>query len=422
VTGSWRQSPTAALSILTGLNVLNYVDRWVVAATLPLILKEFAISDAEGGALQSAFILTYALASPPAGWLGDRRSRIHLAGLGVLVWSAATVASGLAPTYALLLCARALTGVGEASYAVVTPSLLSDQYPAERRATVLSVFYAAMPIGTALGYIAGGVIGAHYGWRPAFFVAGAPGAVLALLLLTLREPPRGQLDPSGASTVPLALGPCLRALASRRSYLFNTVAQTLTSFALGGLATWMPTYFVRERGLPIETAAATFGGLVIAAGFAGTLTGGPVTERLSKRWRGAAFAVSGLTLTASVASSFVAIFSPTPAVYWPAMFITLFLIFVNTGPLNAAMANVLPATLRARGFALYTLAIHLLGDAISPSLIGFASDRIGLALPVFITAALFGIAGLVLLATRDSLDLDERAEGHAPAASAPLHP
>src|SRR5262245_8814067 len=393
----------------------------MVAATLPIILKDLALSDAEGGALQSAFILTYALASPPAGWLGDRRSRTHLAGLGVLVWSAATIASGLAPTYALLLCARALTGIGEASYAVITPSLLSDHYPAERRATVLSIFYAAMPIGTALGYILGGVIGAHYGWRPAFLVAGAPGAVLAFLLLLLREPTRGRFDPSGTSDVPLAIGPCLQALVSRRSYVFNTVAQVLITFCLGGLGTWMPTYFVRERGLSIETAASTFGALVIVAGFAGTLVGGPLTERLSK-WRlGAAFEVSGWTLTVSVVSSFAAIFSPTPAVYWPAMFVTLFLVFVNTGPLNAAMANVLPATLRARGFAVYTLAIHLLGDAISPSIIGAASDRIGLAIPVFVTAALLAVAGLVLLATRSSLDRDERAEGHVPGARAPIH-
>src|SRR5712691_2601467 len=146
---TWRGSPTAALGVLTGLNALNYLDRYVVAATLPLILAGLAISDTAGGLLQSAFIITYSLACPVAGWLGDRQPRMRLAAAGVFVWSLATVASGLAPTYALLLVARAVIGVVEASYAVVTPSLLSDCYPPARRAGVLGIFYAAIPVGTA---------------------------------------------------------------------------------------------------------------------------------------------------------------------------------------------------------------------------------------------------------------------------------
>src|SRR5262249_41754084 len=146
------------LRILTGLNGLNYIDRYVGAATLPLILASLALSDAAGGLLQSVFIVTYALVCPIVGWLGDRGTRTRLAAVGVFVWSAATVASGLAPTYVALLLARAVVGVGEASYAVVTPSLLSDCYPAERRARALGIFYAAIPVGTALGYIAGGLV------------------------------------------------------------------------------------------------------------------------------------------------------------------------------------------------------------------------------------------------------------------------
>src|SRR5437899_17987 len=132
--------------------------------------------DAQGGLLPSLFIVACSLVCPVAGWLGDRQPRLCLAALGVFVWSAATVASGLAPTYALLLVARAVIGAGEASYSVVTPSLLSDCYPAERRARALGIFYAAIPVGSALGYILGGVVGEAYGWRATFFIAGAPGA------------------------------------------------------------------------------------------------------------------------------------------------------------------------------------------------------------------------------------------------------
>jgi predicted MFS family arabinose efflux permease len=393
------------LGVLTGLNALNYLDRYVGAATLPLILGSFVLSDAAGGFLQSAFILTYALVCPFIGWAGDRGPRMRLAAAGVFLWSVATVASGLAPTYAVLLLARAVVGVGEASYAVVTPSLLSDCYAPDRRARVLGIFYAAIPVGTALGYVVGGLVGEHFGWRAAFFVAGAPGVVLAFLLLGLVEPRRGG---AGAST-PMTLGASLRALAARRSWVSNTAAQVIYTFAMGGLATWMPTYFVRERGIPLATAASTFGLILVAAGFIGTLIGGRASDALARRVPGAHFVLSGWTLVASLAFTLPAVLAPSPAVFWPAMFMTLLLLFMNIGPLNAAMANVLPADLRARGFAVTTGVMHLLGDAASPWLIGVASDAVGLTLPVLVTGALLVVAGIVLLLDRASLVRDTRA-------------
>ncbi len=404
--GSVR-SARAALGVLTGLNVLNYADRYVGAAMMPLILSSLALSDAEGGLLQSAFILSYSLVSPLAGWMGDRWARLRLAAAGVLVWSVATVASGLAPSYAALLLARTVIGVGEASYAVVTPSLLSDLYPPERRARVFAIFYAAIPAGTALGYALGGTIGSAFGWRTAFFAAGIPGAVLALTLLCLAEPKRGASD--GADTgpaTPLGLGPSLRALCARRSYLFNTAAQVLYTFAMGGLATWMPTYYVRERELTLGTASTTFGLLLLIAGFAGTVLGGQLTDRLASRLRGAQFAISGWGLVLSLLFTAGAVLAPAPAIFWPCTFVTLLLLFLNIGPLNAAMANVLPPDLRARGFALTTMAIHLLGDAASPWLIGVVSDYVGLTAPILAAGFLLGIAGVLLLMGRGALERD----------------
>jgi predicted MFS family arabinose efflux permease len=405
-----------ALSVLTALNALNYADRYVGAAVLPLILAGLALSDAQGGLLQSAFIVTYALVSPAAGWFGDRYARLPIAAAGVVIWSLAVIASGLAPTYLLLLAARAVTGVGEAGYAVVTPSLLSDLYPSDRRGRVMAIFYAAMPVGTALGYAIGGTVGSRLGWQAAFFVAGAPGLVLALLLRSLSEPPRGTFEggaPLEAS--PRALGPSLRALRARPSYGFNAAAQVLYTFAMGGLAVWMPTYFVRERHLPLATAATTFGALLLIAGFVGTLAGGQLGDHVARRRRAGQFTVSGWSLIASLGFALAAVLSPDPAIYWPAMFAALFLLFLNVGPLNAAMANVLPADLRARGFAITILAIHMLGDAASPWLIGAVSDRVGLTLPVLGAAALLGVAGLILLAGRNALDRDMQvATGPAP--------
>ena len=406
---SRRDSPTAILAALTGLNALNYLDRYVGAATLPLMLASLSISDAAGGLLQSAFILTYAIVCPFIGWAGDRSPRMRLAAAGVFVWSAATVASGLAPTYAVLLAARAIVGVGEASYAVVTPSLLSDCYPPERRARVLGIFYAAIPVGSALGYVVGGLVGEHFGWRAAFFVAGAPGVILAFVLLLLAEPQRGARDAAAAAATPLSLSASLRALAARRSWVSNTVAQVIYTFAMGGLATWMPTYFVRERGIPLATAASTFGLILVAAGFLGTLIGGRLSDALARRVPGAHFVLSGWSLVASIVFTLPAVLAPSPAIFWPATFITLLLLFMNIGPLNAAMANVLPADLRARGFAVTTGVMHLLGDAASPWLIGVASDAVGLTLPVLATGSLLVLAGVVLLVDRASLVRDLRA-------------
>ena len=400
-------SARAGLSVLTGLNLLNYIDRYLASGMLPLIAAGLGLSDAQSGLLFTMFVATYALVSPIAGMLGDRRARFPLAAAGVLIWSAATFGSGLAPTFAVFLLARSLVGVGEASYSVVTPSLLADYYPPQRRGRALAIFYAAIPLGSALGFGLGGVLGKHLGWRPAFFIAGGPGAVLALALLFLRDPPRGAFDPPRApDQLPLSFRQSLNALVARRSYLHNTAAQTIYTFAIGGLATWMPTYFVRERHLPLDTAGITFGAVLCLAGFAGTLVGGQLGDRLATRIRAAHFTVSGWALISSLPFTALAILSPQPAIFWPSMFVTLFLLFLNTGPLNAAMANVLPPDLRSRGFAYYTVSIHLLGDAISPPIIGVASDSVGLKWPVLVTGSLLVLAGLVLLAGRRALERD----------------
>jgi MFS family permease len=396
--------PRTALAILTGLNLLNYLDRLIPAAVMPSIIATLHLTDKQAGSLSTLFLLTYSVVSPGAGWLADRRQRFQLAAAGVFIWSLATVGSGLAPTFLVLALARALTGVGEASYVVVTPSLVSDYYPPERRGRALSVFYAAIPVGSALSYVLGGIINKHFGWHWAFFLTGAPGGVLALSLVFLRDPPRGALDAAAPST---PRSHDAGALLRIPSFLFNTVAQIIYTFVIGGLAVWMPTYFVRVRHLPLASADLSFGGVLAAAGLVGTLVGGRLGDRLAERHAGGHFLLSGWSLILSLPFSVLAVTSATPAIFWPSMFVALTLMFLNTGPLNAAMANVLPAELRGWGFAVNTMAIHLLGDAASPFLIGAASDKLGgLALPVLVTAMLPILAGVVLLFGRPALTRD----------------
>jgi MFS transporter, Spinster family, sphingosine-1-phosphate transporter len=410
-------SPRGALALLTGLNFLNYIDRFIPAAILPTILASFGLTGAEGGFLQTMFILTMAFVSPIAGWLGDRHPRFRVAAAGVFVWSAATFGSGLAPTFAALVVARALIGVGEASYTVVTPSLLSDFYPTGQRARVLSIFYAAIPIGSALGYVLGSQIAAHFGWRYSFYVAGVPGLMLAIILLFLKEPTRGAQDAKpvprpkrdGSTSSVVVIANAVRQLLMRRSFLINTISQTIYTFSVGGLAVWMPTYFVRERGLSEATASTTFGVVLALAGFTGTIIGGRLGDWMARRRPDAHFLLSGISLVGSLPFTVLAILSPTPAIFWPSMFVTLSMLFLNAGPLNAALANVLPAELRGRGFAFNTWAIHLFGDAASPPIIGWASDRVGLRAPVLGAGALMAVAGLVLLFGRGAFTRDLKA-------------
>ena len=402
------QSARGALAVLTSLNLLNYVDRYLASGMLPKIAADLHLKDADSGLLFTVLILTYASVSPLAGWLGDRRARLPIAAVGVLVWSVATFGSGLAPSLAVFLTMRALVGVGEASYAVVTPPVLSDYYPASQRPRALSVFYAAIPLGSAVGFALGGVLGQHLGWRPAFFIAGGPGALLAMSLFFLKDPPRGAND--AASTAPaakLSISEGLALMFSRPSFIYNNAAQAIYTFSLGGLAVFMPTFLQRERHLPLDKTGVLFGGILCLAGFAGTLVGGRLNERLATRTRTAAFDLSGYGLIASLPFTALAILSPRPAIFWPSIGVTLFLIFLSIGPLNAAIANVLPAAVRSQGFAVNVLSIHLLGDAISPYFIGLASDSFGgLKWPLFGAGALLVLAGLVLLAARRTLERD----------------
>jgi MFS family permease len=298
---------------------------------------------------------------------------------------------------------------------VVTPSLLSDFFPADRRGRALAIFYAAIPVGTAAGYVLGGQVEAHFGWRSAFYVAGAPGALMAFALILLRDPVRGVLDGPRPNQAAATFRQAVQAFRARPSFFFNTAAQTIYTFTTGGLAFWMPTYFVRVRHIKEADATLLFGGLLLAAGFLGTLIGGRLGDRLARTRPDAHFLLSAVGLIASAPFTLLAILHPSPAIFWPAMFTTLLLLFINYGPLNAAMANVLPAELRGRGFAVNTFSIHVFGDAFSPLVIGAASDRVGLRAPVLATGLFLVIAGLVLLAGRGALRRDLTAAAAVPA-------
>src|SRR5450631_4352725 len=192
---TWLLSAGWGLAVLSFINLFNYLDRYLVSALVESLRhSELALSDAQLGSLMSGFLAMYMLAAPVFGVLGDRRARPRLIAFGVGCWSLATACSGFAGSYLGLLAARASVGIGEAAYGTIAPSLLADYFPARSRGRVMAIFFCAIPVGSALGYVVGGLMDAHFGWRSAFFVAGTPGLVLAALCFLLPDPPRGSQD------------------------------------------------------------------------------------------------------------------------------------------------------------------------------------------------------------------------------------
>lgn len=383
------------LTLLCAINLLNYVDRQILFAVFPQIQTDFALSDARLGLLGSAFMVMYLLAAPVFGPLGDRWRRGRLAAMGVALWSAATVGTGLARSYGQLLTARALVGIGEASYGTVAPTLIADAFPPERRGMMLSVFYLAIPVGSAIGYLVGGLIGAAWGWRVVFYAAGLPGLLLAAAAWALREPTRPALG--GPPTPPPRTRAAFRTLLHNRSYLLNTAAMASMTFALGGLAAWLPTYFIRVHGLSLAAANTAIGGITVVAGLGGTLLGGWGGDRLLRRTRKAYFLVSGWGLLLGVPGAVLAIAAADPWLAFGAIFVAEVLIFLNTGPLNALIVAVTPPGIRARAFGLNIFAIHAFGDALSPALLGLVSDLTDLSTALLLPAFFLATAALLCL-------------------------
>jgi predicted MFS family arabinose efflux permease len=369
-----KLSPAALLTILTGLNLFNYMDRYVMGAVLHPIQQTFGIGDGAAGRMNTAFMLGYFVTAPFFGWLGDRASRKWLVALGIFIWSLGTLFTGFASSFLLLLCFRVLVGVGEASYATISPSLISDSYSAEKRNNALTIFYVAIPVGAALGYILGGEMEKHYGWRYAFIWAGVPGLALALILLPFREPLRGGADGNSqtVSTKP-SVDDVLRLfkLTKYQLIIWGYVAYT---FALGGFANWGPTYLNRIHHVPVERAATFFGAVTAGAGLFGTFLGGFAASAWHKRNPAGYALLLGWSVLAAVPVVVVAFVASNTAVAMSCLALAMLLIFLSTGPVNTLIIETVPINLRASAMAISIFMIHLFGDLWSPEIVGRISD------------------------------------------------
>lgn len=501
----------SALTLLLLINMFNYIDRQILSAVQPKIEAEFGRSQAEVGLLASMFLISYTIISPLFGWLGDRMSRWWLVAIGVVVWSVASGGTGLAATFGMLLLTRALIGVGEGAYGPVAPTLIADMYPVEQRGAKLAWFYVAIPVGSALGYVIGGLFADHLGgptaawwarnvgfppeackpeqsWRWAFFAVVLPGVILGLVCLFMREPQRGQADAMTSRTARLK---DYRTLIRIPSYVLNTLGMTAMTFSLGAVAVWIPTYLYereatyvithttfeklrehqdpvpdpivewlkpvgrllgvkgpppamtegmlaklrplagqsfqgmdalrrglseclttderlqyrarigeaawdKERSVELGRVSVIFGVIVVASGLGATLFGGWLGDRLRPRWPGSYFLVSGFGMLIAVPLFLLAVETPLPW-GWAFIFVAVFFLFVNTGPSNTILANVAHPAMRSTAFALNILVIHVLGDVISPPIVGWLGDHYGLRMGLRVLSVMILAAGVFWL-------------------------
>jgi MFS family permease len=371
---------TTALVLLTALNFVNFIDRYILPGVQPLVQKEFGINDQQAGALTFWFFLTYMLAAPLTGWLGDHFPRKPLIVAGAILWSLCNLFTATVHSYFSLNLRHAALGIGEASFSIYAPAILSDYFPEEQRNRVLTIFYLAIPVGAAMGYGLGGFLGSAYGWRIPFYVSAAPGIAIALLIaFCMKEPERGASErlkatPDRSTVTGIFTNP---------AYMYATFGMAMVVFSLGGISAWMPTFLNRVGGYSLGQAGIMTGAVTAIGGLGGTAAGGYIAQRWLRTNYRALYLVSAWSALLAVPPALVAFFGPRPLML-PGIGLAIFCIFLGNGPLNAAIVNSVSAAVRSTAIALELFLIHALGDAPSPRLIGAVSDvsnlRTGLAL------------------------------------------
>ena len=394
---------TRALLVLTLINMFNYIDRYIVPPLFESLRKDPVMghpSDAQLGGLMTAFLVVYMLTSPLFGTLGDRMSRMRLIAFGVALWSLATAIGGLVGSFVALFVARAAVGIGEAAYGTISPAVLADYFAPATRGRIMSIFYCAIPIGSALGYVLGGTVDSHFGWRAAFFVAGVPGLLLALLAFTVPDASRGMWEEEARakpdptqSKLTFALH-AYGALARNTTYVLTCAGLAAYTFALGGIAAWLPSFLERIRGVSHAQAASLPGMILVVTGFVGTFAGGWLGDKLLARNRQAYLWLSGVATLTATPVAFLVFMAPSPAVFWSATAVAEVLLFASTGPINAVTVNVVSPTMRATAMAAQIFFIHLLGDVPSPPLIGAISDASSLGTGVLVVPVAVFVSGV----------------------------
>lgn len=409
-----------ALTLLLLINLLNYIDRYILSSTIAGIEKDLLGHLAENkrkapvGMLATCFMVSFMVFAPIFGSLVGKISRWHLIGGGIIFWSLASGLSGISGTFSniqhhtnndhllalsgiigtftFLAITRCMVGIGEAAYGPIAPTILSDYYPENRRGMIISIFYAAIPVGSAMGYTFGAIVG----WPDAFYWVIPPGVLLGIICFFQKEPDTESQNLNSPSKT-INLKNAVQTLFKIPSYALNCLGMTANTFAIGGIAFWLPNYVAHYRQFGTEKEAGTWmGGIIILSGMGATLMGGFLGDYFKKWHKGSYFTVSGVGMLLGFPAFLLVLFVPFPAA-WIFVAVSCFCLFLNTGPTNAILLNVSPPVFRSMAFAINIFMIHAFGDAISPWIIGLIADTFATGGQSNLNAGFISISVMILL-------------------------
>jgi len=382
------------LAILTLLNFLNYVDRQIVYALVPLIKEEFVLTNFQVALLGTVFSVVHSLCALPLGLLADRVSRRKIILYGAFFWSLATFLSGLAASFRSLLHVRALVGLGEAAYGPAATAMITASFRRDLRARVQGIFFTGMFIGGSVGLGLGGVLAHWWGWRAAFFVVGVPGLLLALATLRLPEPAK-----AGDTPMPVRIRHLLRDPA----YTITVLGGWCMAFAAYSYIFWGTEFIHRYKGFALDEAGIVLGSSLAVAGVLGILGGAAIADRLARRVPWGHVSVVGMGVLLGTPLLYGALHTSSKGGFVALFFLACFFMSWYHGPLTATFHHLVPASTHATAVGFYYFFVNFFAVTLAPPVLGRLADRydlmtalnVPLVVQLIAAACLFAAAYLI---------------------------
>jgi len=374
------------LAVLALINFVNFAARQVFVPLIPLLRGPLGATDDQLGSLQTVLLVVLAIASVPFGFFADRFSRKSIIALGIVFWSIATFAGGLAVGFMFLLVTRAFVGLGEAAYAPAAQSMISGSFPNERRAMAQAIFASGMLLGGACGQVLAGIIAPRYGWQQALFVVAFAGLLPAIALIGIEEPPRGPRS----DVVPVDK------LLAVPAFLAMLAAGTCITFASVSLLTWGIDFAVSYKDFSVREAAVSLAAIFLISAVLGVLTGGYIADRLQRRYTYGRLLAIGFALLLATPFVLVALLSDDKHLVLAGLFVAGFFMSWYHGPVTAVIHDLMPRRAHATSIGIYMFVTQLLGG-LGPKIVGKISDQHDLQLGLEIAVAVLVCGALLML-------------------------
>jgi MFS family permease len=373
------------LAMLTLVYVFNFIDRQVLVILQESIKKELHLSDTQLGLLSGfTFAVFYVTLGIPIARLADRTNRRNTVAVSLGLWSIMTACSGLARNFVQLLLARTGVGVGEAGGSPSSHAMISDYFPPQKRSTALSIYSAGIYFGVLIGFLMGGYLNQHLGWRTAFFVVGIPGIIFSLLFyVTVKEPRRGATDMNGTQVrAPNSFREVLTTLYATKTFVFLALASALNVFCIYGLLNWAPSFLARLHGMKSSEAGALLGLIYGIGGGIGSFAGGLLTDHFGKTDKSWYLKIPAYAVMIGIPFAAGAIFLQNTVLSVTCLGLCACLQSMYLGPSLAVAHSLVPASMRALTSAVFFLVINLIGLGFGPLVVGILSDLLKPALGV----------------------------------------